>query len=655
MYDKSLGAQLQHECLIGGTEEVRELIKNRADVNARAKGDTDAGVSNPPIVLATSQGHIEIVELLLNAGAEPNLKMYGENGNTALISAVTSGHLGIVKMLVEFGADPDIAGNDKISARSFAEIRGDPEIIAALSNQQFFRVAPEFSNRGRVIPQLPTSLLHPWITDVIAAPHKIHEIEINLYSFPDYYNYIVNEMQKRLNLEQGRANYVFDRHVRVRCLNCSYKLSQEDLAISVTAANSSGVPSDILSISEADVRLTRGDCPGLIQTEFGGNLKASYCSAEHHHMEWVPLPHTPQRLPGQTLGVDESEKNSNANKDQDETNDHFTSSPPPRTKSEWMKVYGFEAVGYHLAQQKGAIDKGYAQRLYDSAYQLFHTSGSLPLNNLETAATHNSLDAQLFLAELYDVGRHVERDPGKAAKWSEVAAKRGNSTAQYRLGLLYLLGRGVRKNFQEAKNWLLHAAIQDDANAQYSLGYGYISFHDTEDYVRAAPWFSRASAQGYGDAQLALGALYERGLGVTQNQDQALRYYTRSAARDNPQACVSLGVHYLNTPGIQKNETMAAALFRRAAMQGSPAGQNCMGVCYQNGHGVERNISEAVEWYKKSAEQRFDVGQYNLALCYKNGRGVPQNRLEALKLFRLAAEQGHTLAQEQITDLDGHS
>ena len=55
-------------------------------------------------------GSMEVVEMLISAGADVNVKGY--NGNTPLILAANGGHTGIAKLLLKH---PDIKVHDQVS------------------------------------------------------------------------------------------------------------------------------------------------------------------------------------------------------------------------------------------------------------------------------------------------------------------------------------------------------------------------------------------------------------------------------------------------------------------------------------------------------------------------------------------------------------
>jgi len=57
----------------------------------------------PPLIIASREGYIEIIKLLIGAKAEINAK--DGIGNTALIEAAQNGHIEIVKFLLDRKAD----------------------------------------------------------------------------------------------------------------------------------------------------------------------------------------------------------------------------------------------------------------------------------------------------------------------------------------------------------------------------------------------------------------------------------------------------------------------------------------------------------------------------------------------------------------------
>ena len=94
---------------IGSAEIVQMLLDEGADPNY-------LGTILWPLTAAAGAGHIDVVEQLLLADAD--VEAVDEDGVTALGSAAAGGHLGVVEMLLEAGANPkhqDRYGNVAVS------------------------------------------------------------------------------------------------------------------------------------------------------------------------------------------------------------------------------------------------------------------------------------------------------------------------------------------------------------------------------------------------------------------------------------------------------------------------------------------------------------------------------------------------------------
>lgn len=77
------------------------LVERGADVNI---GFQPRRGLDTPIFLAAQQGDMEMVEMLLKAGARVDI--YGFNGRTPLDCAANAGHVSIAKVLLDHGAFP---------------------------------------------------------------------------------------------------------------------------------------------------------------------------------------------------------------------------------------------------------------------------------------------------------------------------------------------------------------------------------------------------------------------------------------------------------------------------------------------------------------------------------------------------------------------
>lgn len=100
-------------------------------LEAGALPDGGPGATTP-LYAAVAHGHIEVVQLLLQAAA--NLEIMMDDGSTALHAAAAGGVLKVLRVLLEAGSDKDrlIADGDLITALHMAAANGHLEVLELL-------------------------------------------------------------------------------------------------------------------------------------------------------------------------------------------------------------------------------------------------------------------------------------------------------------------------------------------------------------------------------------------------------------------------------------------------------------------------------------------------------------------------------------------
>jgi ankyrin repeat protein len=93
-------------CFFGHYQTVEHLIKAGAVVNSPSKNPLNAA----PVQSAAAAGHVKIVMLLLNNGADPNVREQG--GYTPLHAAAQNGDAQMIRALLLKGAQINAKSND---------------------------------------------------------------------------------------------------------------------------------------------------------------------------------------------------------------------------------------------------------------------------------------------------------------------------------------------------------------------------------------------------------------------------------------------------------------------------------------------------------------------------------------------------------------
>lgn len=105
-FHKAMELSLLEATRNGSYNIIKKLLDAGADSNAKAKASD--GNTWPILASASAGGYTDVVELLLNRGAEINAVC--EEGLTALARAIQSNHIDVTKLLLDRKASPNSRG-----------------------------------------------------------------------------------------------------------------------------------------------------------------------------------------------------------------------------------------------------------------------------------------------------------------------------------------------------------------------------------------------------------------------------------------------------------------------------------------------------------------------------------------------------------------
>lgn len=91
-------------------------------------------VSRTPLMCALEAGQLQAAEILIASGADVNANDEENIGNTALHRAVFTSNRRAVELLLRAGANPNLPGWMGQTALHIAQERGDPEILRLLAD-----------------------------------------------------------------------------------------------------------------------------------------------------------------------------------------------------------------------------------------------------------------------------------------------------------------------------------------------------------------------------------------------------------------------------------------------------------------------------------------------------------------------------------------
>ncbi len=268
----------------------------------------------------------------------------------------------------------------------------------------------------------------------------------------------------------------------------------------------------------------------------------------------------------------------------------------------------FDMIPEWVVSQTSAVDflNGFLQEIPIIDWEKNHRKITKDLESFPM--THSGRESNIL--KHFKAGTLEEIEDGAALlAWADNPSEQLLDASETACKALWRLGNG--RAAEGVRAWF--RVMADRENVLAMDHYGWL-LEGSEEQVF---WFRKAAELGGAHAQNSLGYCLQKGNGVRQDHDEALKWFKASAAQGNRYGQASL-----------------AGVYAGPAFAGLPP-----------------NWDEAFRLYRLSAEQEWHVGQYHLGVCYENGMGTPKNLAEALRWYEKAARQGDEDAQKALERL----
>ena len=147
-------------------------------------------------------------------------------------------------------------------------------------------------------------------------------------------------------------------------------------------------------------------------------------------------------------------------------------------------------------------------------------SYSYALGMIKDYADVGNVPARIFLADMYNYGLGVGKNPSEAMKYYRLAGFDGDIYSQFMCVNIMLMSQDYSYTPQ-GENRL-------SPDEQYSEG---MRLYNAKKYYEALEMFRLSAERGHPSSEYMIGRMHEHGQGIGKNIETAKEYYTRSAEK----------------------------------------------------------------------------------------------------------------------------
>ncbi len=215
-----------------------------------------------------------------------------------------------------------------------------------------------------------------------------------------------------------------------------------------------------------------------------------------------------------------------------------------------------------------------------------------------------------LLAEFYETGRGVLRDPARAAKLYRKALDVGFNPAGARLGRLYSTGVGVERDANAARHWFRRAALLLPPMADRAgfvsdwMGAGGVP----DALFEALAWADRVHGSSAAE-RYRLSEKYRTGKGAHQDTAMADHLLAGAFYQGVPEADFYHALALLTSHEGRAKIALGVDLLHAAAVAGLGDAQNALAMRHLAGKDVDQSDVAAWYWLRRAKTSGIEVGR----------------------------------------------
>ncbi len=140
------------------------------------------------------------------------------------------------------------------------------------------------------------------------------------------------------------------------------------------------------------------------------------------------------------------------------------------------------------------------------------------------------------------------------------------------------------------------------------------------NYLKAATWFKLAAVQGFKEAQYSLGVLYDTGVGLEKDENQAFLWYHAAANHHHPMAQFNIANFYLERENGKDDFENALRWFELASKNGVDEAAHNVSILSIEDKYSELKKSDILKLYtREPAKQLKKLSRGSIPYNLKNG------------------------------------